>query len=77
VTKEMDTLMTVLKGLIIIILIAGLIYTAKLGANQRKGKNEVSDDVVNHPVFRNPVFLTYALFTVIVLVLIFVVATYF
>jgi quinol-cytochrome oxidoreductase complex cytochrome b subunit len=69
--------MDVLKVLIIILIIVLLIFTWKLGKNQRKGKNEVSDDVVNHPVFRNPVFFTYVTFAVLLLIFIFIVASYF
>jgi ABC-type multidrug transport system permease subunit len=73
----METLMDVLKVLIIITLILGLFITARLGKNQRKGENEVGEGVVNHPTAKNPVFLTYMLFTIITLALIFIVASYF
>ncbi|OZM57334.1 hypothetical protein CIB95_07685 [Lottiidibacillus patelloidae] len=69
--------MDVLKALIVLLIVVLLAYTWWLGTQQRKGKNEVSDDVVKHPVFRNPVFFTYALFAVLSLVFIFIVASYF
>jgi ABC-type multidrug transport system permease subunit len=73
----MELLMDVLKIMIILILIFALIYTYRLGKAQKKAENEVGEGVVKHPVAKNPVFLSYILFAVFLLVFIFIVASYF
>lgn len=54
-----------------LILTAGLIYTARVARRQRyQGEYdaEISEKIQAHPITRNPVFLAYLFFLVLVIV---------
>jgi hypothetical protein len=59
----LDKLGLVLSVLVLIILIYGLVYTVRIGLNQKKQKSEfdteVDEKVQDHSIIRNPIFLTY------------------
>ena len=59
----MEQLTLILSVFILVILIVGLIYTFRLGENQKFQRSEfdteINEKVQDHPIIRNPVFLTY------------------
>ncbi|MDF0725381.1 hypothetical protein PY093_01490 [Cytobacillus sp. S13-E01] len=67
----MDRLNFVLSALSILILAIGLVYTYRLGTRQHNMRGEydteINEKVQDHPYIRNPVFLTYAVASALVI----------
>lgn len=67
----MSTFISILMILVIGIVLVSLVYTLIIGRTQKALKGEydtqIDEKVQNHPYLRNPVFLAFALFFVLVL----------
>lgn len=70
----MSSFTTILLGLAMGILALSLIYTLMIAKGQRVLKSEldtkIPNPVQNHPYLRNPIFLTYAIFFVLVILIV-------
>ncbi len=67
----MDQLNFVLTVLAVLIIAVGLIYTYQLGKKQhsmqKQFDTEIHEKVQDHPYIRNPIFMTYAIASALVI----------
>jgi len=74
----MDTSYTILNTLVILILLAGLIWSIRIRARQKEERDTgVSSTVKANPRLLNPVFLSYGLVVAITFLLIWFFKLYF
>ncbi|AGK52890.1 hypothetical protein [Bacillus sp. 1NLA3E] len=70
----MSSYTTILLGLAMAILALSFIYTLILAKGQKVLKSEldtkIPHQVQNHAYFRNPIFLTYAIFFVLIILIV-------
>jgi Ca2+/Na+ antiporter len=70
----MSTYMTILTYIVVGILLISLIYTWRVAKSQKAVKethdSQISEKVQNHPYLRNPIFIAYFVFVILLLLII-------